>query len=44
MESVDEELKEDVKLNIMNNKVQFKEELKKMDLIMEVMDKDREFQ
>jgi hypothetical protein len=40
---VDNNLKEDIKLNMMNNKVVFKQDFKRMDLIMEVMCKDKDF-
>jgi len=40
---VDESLREDIKLNIMNKKVEFEKKYQKMDLIMEVIDKDKDF-
>ena len=43
LDSVDNNLKENIKLNIMTNKVQFEKDYKKMDIIMEVMGKDKEF-
>jgi hypothetical protein len=44
LDSVEPKLKEDIKLTTMTNKVQFEKDYQKMDLIMEVMSKDKEFQ
>lgn len=44
LDSVDDTLKEDIKLNNMTKKVQFEKDYKKMDLIMEVIDKDKDFE
>jgi len=41
--SVDLRLREDVKLNLMSEKAQFEKDYYKLDLIMDVMDKDKDF-